>query len=82
MVTVMRKRWKSTIKQKINTLKEVSIFKEILRSVKIKLRKLNKIKNRYSMKNIDDLPPLKKNIATENSAEGFRRFQKRTTFYR
>ena len=44
MVNVMRKRWKSTIKQRINTLKrEVAIFKEILRSVKIKLRKLNKI---------------------------------------
>ena len=27
------------------------------------------------MKNIDDLPPLKKNIATENSAEGAK-FQK------
>ena len=56
MVTVMRKRWKSTIKQKINTLKgEVSIFKEILRSVKIKLRKLNKIEKKYSMEKINDL---------------------------
>ena len=52
----MRKHWKSTIKQKINTLKgEVSIFKEILRSVKIKLRKLNKIEKKYSMEKINDL---------------------------
>lgn len=85
MVTVMRKRWKSTIKQKINTLKgEVSIFKEILRSVKIKLRKLNKIKKRYSMKNIDDLLPLQKTLQQkiQLKVQSFRRFQKRTTFYR
>ena len=56
MVNVMRKRWKSTIKQRINTLKrEVAIFKEILRSVKIKLRKLNKIEKKYSMEKINDL---------------------------
>ena len=56
-------RWKSKIEKEINTIKrEVSIIEEILRGVKTKSSKPNKMRKKYLMKKTDDLPSLKETL--------------------
>ena len=78
-------RWKSKIEKEINTIKrEVSIIEEILRGVKTKLSKLNKMRKKYLMKKTDDLPSLKETLTQkmQRKMQRIRKSKKRTKFYR
>ena len=77
--------WKTKIEQEINTIRrEVFIIKVILRGVKIKPRKLNKMNKNYLMKKTDDQAPLKKALKQkiQPKVQRIRRYKKRTKFYR
>ena len=55
--------WKTKIVKEINEIRgEVAILDELLRCVKVKSRKLNKMKKKYAMKKREDLPPLKETL--------------------
>ena len=49
--------------KEINEIRgEVAIFDELLRCVKVKSRKVNKIKKKHAMKKREDLPLLKETL--------------------
>ena len=55
--------WKTKIVKEINEIRgEVAIFDELLRCVKVKSRKVNKIKKKHAMKKREDLPLLKETL--------------------
>ena len=55
--------WKTKTVKEINEIRgEVAILDELLRCVKVKSRKLNKMKKKYAMKKREDLPPLKETL--------------------
>ena len=55
--------WKTKIVKEINEIRgEVAILDELLRCVKVKSRKLNKMKKKYAMKKREGLPPLKETL--------------------
>ena len=55
--------WKTKIETKFNEIrKEVTILDELLRCVKVKSRKLNKMKKKYAMKKLKDLPSMKETL--------------------
>ena len=52
--------WKTKVEKEINKIREaVAILDELLRRVKVKSRKLNKMKKKYALKKPEDLSPLK-----------------------
>ena len=52
--------WKMKVEKDINEIRgEVAILDELLRRVKLKSGKLNKMKKKYTIKKRKDLPPLK-----------------------
>ena len=52
--------WKMKVERDISEIRgEVAILDELLRRVKLKSGKLNKMKKKYTMKKRKDLPPLK-----------------------
>ena len=77
--------WKIKIEREINEIRgEVAILNELLRGVKVKSRKLNKMKKKYAMKNREDLPPLMETLKQkiQLKAQRIRRYEKRTKLNR
>ena len=77
--------WKTKIVKEINEIRgEVAIFDELLRCVKVKSRKVNKIKKKHAMKKREDLPLLKETLKQkfQLKAQRIPRLEKRTKFYR
>ena len=75
--------WKGKIEKEINEIRgEVAIFDELLRGVKVKSRKPDKMKKKYAMKKWEET--IRGNPKTENSTKSskIRRYEKRTKFYR
>ena len=71
--------------KEINEIRgEVAIFDELLRCVKVKSRKVNKIKKKHAMKKREDLPLLKETLKQkfQLKAQRIPRLEKRTKFYR
>ena len=55
--------WKNKIEKEINEIRgEISILDELLRGIKVKSRKLNKMKKKFAMKKQEGLPPLKETL--------------------
>ena len=71
--------WKTKIEKEINEIRgEVAILDELLRGVKLKSRKLNKMKKKYAMKKREDLKEtLKQKIQLK--AQRIRRYEKETS---
>ena len=76
--------WKTKIEKEINEIRKVAILDELLRGVKVKSRKRNKMKKKYAMKKREDLPPLKETLKQKIQLKARRicRYEKRTKFYR
>ena len=77
--------WKTKIEKEINEIRrEVAILDGLLRGVKVKSKKLNKMKKKYAMKKREDVPPLKETLKQkiQLEAQRIRRYEKRTKFYR
>ena len=75
---------KSKIEEEINEIRgEVAILDVLLRRVKVKSRKINKVKKKYPMKKQEDLPSLKETLKQEIQLKAPRicRYEKRTKFY-
>ena len=77
--------WKTKIEKEINEITgEVAILDELLRRIKVKSRKLNKMKKKYAIKKRENLPPSKETLKRkiQLKAQRIRRYEKRTKFYR
>ena len=77
--------WKTKVEQEIHEIRgEVAILDELLRRVKVKPRKLNKMKKKYTVKKREDLPPLKETLKREIQlkTQRIRGYEKRTKLYK
>ena len=78
-------RWKERVEKEINELRgEVSILHELIRGVKVKSRILNRMKEKYKMKKLDNLTPLKETLKQkiQLKPQRMRWYEKGTKFYR
>ena len=78
--TNKKPRWKEKKEKEINKLRgEMSILDELIRTVKVKSRILNRMKRKYKMKNFEDLAPLKENQKQkiQLKSQRMRRYDKR-----
>ena len=78
-------KWKVNIEKDVEMLRgEISILSEIERKNDPRTRKARKVKRKYTIKSIEDIPQIKEELKQRMQAKSqrLRRFEKRSRFYR
>ena len=76
--------WKLKIEKEIEAMRgEISILDELSRGNNVKSRKGRKVKRKYKLKSLEDIPPVKETLKQKVTvkAQRLRRFEKRSKFY-
>ena len=77
--------WKRRIEKEIEQMRaEISVLEEVSRGSKVKSGKVTKLKRKYKIRELEDIPPIKETLKqkVQAKAQHMRRYEKREKFFR